>query len=135
MEQFLLQFCHGCPSLEQPPKAEGFILLRPDGVQLEGGQPEGQVLCLGLIHRRAVQEPVQFSAQLLCLWWGLLLQHGAGDEFRVLDQAVQETQHLPFHPGRWAAAAQLPQFLLGWALLAGRCPLLPSCLHHLELRL
>ena len=32
IEQFLLQFCHGCPSLKQPPKAEGFILFRPDGI-------------------------------------------------------------------------------------------------------
>ena len=65
MEQFLLQFCHGCPSLEQPPKAEGFILLRPDGVQLEGGQPEGQPSGPSLVYRRAVQELVQFSAHLI----------------------------------------------------------------------
>ena len=72
MEQFLFQFLHGCPPLEQPPKSTGFILLRPDGVQLEGGQPEGQVLCLGLIHRRAAQELIQFPAQLLYLWRRLI---------------------------------------------------------------
>ena len=87
VEQFLLQFCHGCPSLEQPPKAEGFILLRPDGVQLEGCQLKGQTFGLCLIHRRAVQELVQPPAQLLHLWRWLILQHGAGDALRVLDQA------------------------------------------------
>ena len=90
MEHLLFQFLHGCPPLEQPPEAEGFILLRPDSVQLEGGQPEGQFLCLCLIHRRAVQEPVQLPAQLHHLWRGLILRHGAGDALRVLDQAVEK---------------------------------------------
>ena len=76
-----------------------------------------------------MQELVQPPAQLLHLWRWLILQHGAGDALRVLDQAVQKAQYLPFHPGRWAAAAQLPKLLLGWALFAGRCPLLPPYLH------
>ena len=56
MEQFLFQSHHRLAFLEQAAEAEGLILLRPDSVQLEGSQPEGQPPGLGLVYRRAVQE-------------------------------------------------------------------------------
>ena len=54
MEEFLLQLRHGLAVLKQLLEADGLVLLRPDGVQLEGCQPEGQTPGLCLIHRRAV---------------------------------------------------------------------------------
>ena len=94
MKQPLLQLHQGFTVLKQPLKTEGLILLRPDGVQLEGGQMEGQPFGLGFVYRRAVQELVQFPAQPLCLRQGHNSRRRAGDALRVLNQEVQEAQHL-----------------------------------------
>ena len=71
-----------------------------------------------------------FPAQLFCLLRKPVCQRRAGDNLRLLDQAVQDTQHLPLHPGWRAAAAQLPQFLLGRRLFVRTCPPLALCLRH-----
>ena len=135
MERSPLQLRHRLPVLKQPPKAEGFVLLRPNGVQPHPGKPGGHVSYHALIYRRGAEKGVQFPAQLFCLLRKPVCQRRAGDNLRLLDQAVQDTQHLPLHPGWRAAAAQLPQFLLGRRLFVRTCPPLALYLHRLEFRL
>ena len=53
--------------------------------------------------------------------------------FRVGDQAVQNRQHLPLHPGRRGAAAQPTQFLLGRGFPRGRRLLLSAGLDCVKL--
>ena len=80
---------------EQFPQPLRFILLRPDAVQCGAGAVQRQLSCLLLIHRWATEKVIQ-CLPLLCKDAAVVLWRIC-NELRVMDQTVQNAQHLLFH--------------------------------------
>ncbi len=104
------------------------ILLCANGVPA-GGRDSRKAKLLAWIsstggrHRSSSQLRRSFFASA-----GVPAEAGQVMSSGVPDRRFRRTQHLQFHPGRRAAAHQLPQLLLCRRLFAGRCPLLPPYL-------
>ena len=62
MKKVPVQLRHGRAVLEEPAEAEGLIFLRPDGIQLLRGEPEGHGPGRALVYRRGAQEGGQLPA-------------------------------------------------------------------------
>ena len=115
---------------EQFPQPLRFILLRPDAVQCGAGAVQRQLSCLLLIHRWATEKVIQ-CLPLLCKDASVVLWRIC-NELRVMDQPVQNAQHLSFHiPWRYAAA-ELSQLLLCRRLRSLWCGLYSAVLHCSE---
>lgn len=64
MKKFYIQLRHRLPPLEESLETLCFIFFRANGIQLDGSYFKGQFLGSSLVHRRILQQRLQFPAKI-----------------------------------------------------------------------